>query len=53
MKRTLALSAVSTLAASLSQRAAEAWKYTEPYEGIEVMMDGEPLQLYITETHWS
>jgi hypothetical protein len=42
MKQYLALSAVSTLAASIKTMA-EPWKYNDPWEGLEVMMDGEPL----------
>ena len=52
MKRSLAVSALSTLAASL-KTTTEPWKVNDPWEGLEVMMDGEPLQLYITETWWS
>jgi hypothetical protein len=56
MRQYLALSALSSLATSLKTAIGsqgEPWKYNDPWEGLEVTMDGEPLQLYITRTHWS
>jgi hypothetical protein len=52
MKQSFAAAVTTALAASISLKG-EDWMYNDPWDQLEVTMDGQPLDLYLARTHWT
>jgi len=52
MNKSFAAAVTTAVAASIAVTG-EPWMYKDPYNLLQVTLDGEPLDLYIAQTHWS
>jgi hypothetical protein len=52
MKQTFAAAITTALAASIGVEG-EPWMYKDPWNMLETTMNGQPLNLFIAQTHWT